>query len=53
MFMPQRDKTNDIVDSFYEELERDFDKYSHVDILFGDFSSKVGRKGIFKTTVGK
>jgi exonuclease III len=42
------DKT-DVKDSFYEELERVFDKFPkyHMKILLGDFNAKVGRKDIF------
>jgi exonuclease III len=41
-------------DSFYEELERVFDEF-HKDrkkILLGDFNTKVGRKDVFKQTIG-
>jgi hypothetical protein len=41
---PTEDKTDDVKDSFYEELERVFDifpKYSyHMKILLGDFNAK-------------
>jgi hypothetical protein len=48
------DKTQ-LKDSFYEELERVFDKFPkyHMKILFGDFNAKVGRQGIFKPTTVK
>jgi hypothetical protein len=44
---PREDKTDDVTDSFYEELVRVFDKFTkyHVKILLGDFSAKVGREG--------
>jgi hypothetical protein len=49
---PTEDKTGDVKDSFYEELEREFDKFCKHDakIVLGDFSAKVlvGREGIFK-----
>jgi hypothetical protein len=48
------DKTDDVKDSFYEELELVFDifpKY-HMKILLGDFNAKVGREDIFKSTIG-
>jgi hypothetical protein len=47
------DKTDDVKDSFYEELERVFDKFPkyHMKILLGDFSAKVGREDIFKPTI--
>jgi hypothetical protein len=43
-----------VKDSFYEELERVFDKFPkyHMKILLGDFSAKVGRKDIFKPSIG-
>jgi exonuclease III len=48
------DKTDDVKDSFYEELERVLDKFPkyHMKILFGDFNAKVGREDIFKPTTG-
>jgi hypothetical protein len=51
---PTEDKTDDVRDSFYEELERVFDKFPkyHMKILLGDFSAKVGREDIFKPTIG-
>ena len=38
---------------FYEELQQVFDhsKY-HMKILLEDFNAKVGRKNIFKLTIG-
>jgi hypothetical protein len=51
---PTEDKTDDVKDSFYEELERVFDifpKY-HTKILFGDLNAKIGREDIFKSTIG-
>jgi exonuclease III len=47
-------KINDVKDSFYEELERVFDKFLeyHIKILLGDFNAKVGREDIFKPTIG-
>jgi hypothetical protein len=43
-----------VKDSFYEELERVFDKFLkyHIKILLGDFNVKVGREDIFKPTIG-
>jgi hypothetical protein len=51
---PTEDKIDDIKDSFYDELERVFDKFPkyHMKILLGDFSAKVGREVIFKPTIG-
>jgi endonuclease/exonuclease/phosphatase family metal-dependent hydrolase len=39
--------------SFYEELERVFDKFPkyHMKILLGDFNAKVAREDIFKPTI--
>jgi hypothetical protein len=50
---PTEDKTNEVKDSFYEELEHVFDKFPkcHMKILLGDFSAKVGREDIFKPTI--
>jgi exonuclease III len=52
--VPREDKTDDVKDSFYEELERVFDKFPkyHMKILLGDFNAKVGREDIFKPTIG-
>jgi hypothetical protein len=46
------DKTDDVKGSFYEELERVFDKFPkcHMKILL-DFNAEVGREDIFKPTV--
>jgi exonuclease III len=43
---PTEDKTDDVKDSFYEELQRVFDKFPkyHMKILLGDFNAKVGRE---------
>jgi hypothetical protein len=43
----------DDMDSFYEKLERVFDKFSkyHTKILLGDFNAKIIRKDIFKPTI--
>jgi hypothetical protein len=54
VYPPTEDKTDDVKDSFYEELERvfhEFPKY-HMKILLGDFNAKVGREDIFKPTIG-
>jgi exonuclease III len=50
---PTEDKTDDVKDSFYEEMERVFDKFPkyHKKILLGDFNAKVGREDIFKLTI--
>jgi hypothetical protein len=43
---PTEDKTDDVKDSFYEELENVFDKFPkyHMKILLDDFNGKVGRE---------
>jgi hypothetical protein len=48
------DKIYDMKDSFYEELERAFDKFRkyHMKMLLEDFNAKVGREDIFKPTIG-
>jgi hypothetical protein len=50
---PTEDKTDDVKDSTYEELEGVFDKFPkyHMKILLGDFNAKIGREDIFKPTV--
>jgi hypothetical protein len=50
---PTEDKTDDVKDSSYEELEYVFDKVPkyNTKILIGDFSAKVGREDIFKPTI--
>jgi hypothetical protein len=52
--VPTEDKTDDVKDSFYEELERLFDKFPkyHIKILLVDFNAKVGRDEIFKPIIG-
>jgi hypothetical protein len=49
---PTEEKT-DVKGSFYEELERVFDKLPkyHMKILL-DINAKVGREDIFKPTIG-
>jgi hypothetical protein len=51
---PTEDKTDDVKVSFYEELERVFDKFPkcNMKIMLGDFNAKVGREYIFKPTIG-
>jgi hypothetical protein len=50
---PTEDKIDYVKDSFYEELERVFDKFTkHIKILLGDFNAKVGSEDIFKQTFG-
>jgi hypothetical protein len=49
-----RRKTDDVKDSFYEELERVFDKFPkyHMNILLEDFNAKVRREDTFRPTIG-
>jgi hypothetical protein len=51
---PTEDKTDDVKDSFFEELERVFDKFPkyHMKILLLDFNAEVGWEDIFKPTIG-
>jgi hypothetical protein len=51
---PCEDKSDDVKDSFYEELARVFDQFPRYDVKFflGDFNAKVGREDIFKPTIG-
>jgi hypothetical protein len=45
---PTEDKTDDVKDSFYDELEPVFDEFPkyHMKILLGGFNAKVGREDI-------
>jgi hypothetical protein len=47
------DKTDDVKDSFYVELESVFDRFPKylMKILLGDFNAKGGREDIFKPTI--
>jgi hypothetical protein len=51
---PTEDKTDDVKDSFYKELERVFDKFPkhNMKILLGDFDAKACGEVIFEPTVG-
>jgi len=53
---PSEDKSDDLKDSFYEELEQGFFFYHfpmyHMKILLGDFNAKVERENIFKPATG-
>jgi hypothetical protein len=51
---PTEDKTDDVKDSFYEELEHVFDKFHKYrkNILLGDFSAKGNKEEILKPTIG-
>jgi exonuclease III len=50
---PCEDKSDDVKNSFYEELACVFDQFPRYDIkiLLGDFNAKVGREDIFKQTI--
>jgi len=52
---PSEEKSVELKDSFYEELEEVFDHFPkyHMKILLGDFNAKVGRKDIFKPIIGQ
>jgi len=49
---PTEDKTDDIRDNFYKELELVFYQFlkHHTKILLGDFTVNVGPEDIFKPT---
>jgi hypothetical protein len=51
---PCDDTSDDIKDSFYEDIGRVFDQFPRYDmkILLGDFNAKVGREDIIKLTIG-
>jgi exonuclease III len=51
---PTEEKTDDIKDRFYDELEQVFDKFPKypMKILLGDFNAKVSREDFFEPTIG-
>jgi exonuclease III len=51
---PCEDKSDDVKDSFYEELAHVFNQFPRYDmkILLGDFNAEVGREDIYKLTIG-
>jgi hypothetical protein len=51
---PCEDKSEDVKDSFYEELGNVFDQFPRYDMkmLLVYFNAKVGREDIFKPTIG-
>ena len=54
MHAPSEEKSDDLKDGFYEEIEQvfyHFPKY-RMKILLGDFNAKVGKENIFKLTSG-
>jgi len=52
---PSKEKSEELKDNFYEELEEVFDHFpkSYMKILLGDFNAKVGREDIFKPIIGQ
>ena len=50
----REEKSDDLKDSFYEELEQVFYRFLNapMKILLGDFNAKMGRENIFKPTIG-
>jgi exonuclease III len=51
---PTEDKIYEVKDSFYDEIQRVFDKYHKycINILLGDINANVGKEDIFKPTTG-
>jgi hypothetical protein len=51
---PSEEKSDELKDSFYEELEQIFDHFPkyHMKILLGDFKEKLWREDKFKPTIG-
>jgi hypothetical protein len=51
---PCEDKSDDVKYNFYDEIARVFDQFPRYDMktLLGEFNAKVGRKDIFKLTIG-
>jgi len=51
---PSEEKSDDPIDSFYEELEQVFDHFHkyHMKILSVDFNADVGRENVFNLTIG-
>jgi len=49
-----KDRSDDIKDTLYKELECVFDQFLkyHMKILLGDFNEKIGREDIFKQMDG-
>jgi hypothetical protein len=54
IFLRKGEREDDMKDSFYKKLECVFDKFpkDHMKIQLGHFNAKVGRKDIFKPTIG-
>jgi hypothetical protein len=51
---PSEEKSADTKDGFYKALEQVFDRFPqyHIKFVFGNIDSKLGRKDIFKPTIG-
>jgi endonuclease/exonuclease/phosphatase family metal-dependent hydrolase len=51
---PKKDKSDNVKDSLYEEMECVLEKFheNHATILLGDFNAKVYREDIFKLATG-
>jgi hypothetical protein len=51
----RKNKSNDVKDSFYEELGRVFDQFPRYDVkrLLRDFNAIVGRENTSKSKIGK
>jgi exonuclease III len=52
---PSEEKSEELKDSFYEELEEMFDQFPkyYMKILLGDVNAKLGREDIFKPIFGQ
>jgi hypothetical protein len=52
--VPTENKIDDVKGSFYDELERVFDKFPkyRVKILLGDFNTKVGKEHFLNRQLG-
>ena len=52
---PSEEKSEEVKDSFYDELEDVFDQFPkyYMKILLGDFNAKLGIEDIFKPIIGQ
>ena len=55
MHAPSEEKSEDLNNIFYEELEEVFDHFPkyHMKLLLGEFNAKLGREDIFKPIIGR
>jgi len=55
MHAPSEEKSEDLNNIFYEELEEVFDHFPkyHMKLLLGEFNAKLGREDIFKPIIGQ